>query len=314
MITLGISACLLGQPVRYDGGHKKDAFITGPLAEFVTYLPVCPEAEAGMGIPRPPIRLSGDPAAPRALEVGNPERDFTAALERMAAARMPSLAGVHGYVLKKDSPSCGMERVKVYPGDPPGPALRKGTGVFAARLQATYPWLPVEEEGRLNDPVLRENFVSSIHVVERWRRLQATGLSAKALLDFHTAHKYLVMAHSQAAYQRLGRLLSDLKKADLETVSEAYFTELMTALKRRVTNRRHVNVLAHVMGYLKKRIDGADKAELAARIEDYRRGEVPLIVPITLFRDYFRRHPDDYVARQVYLAPYPDKLGLRNAI
>ena len=311
---IGISSCLLGQPVRFDGGHKRDAFITGPLAEFVEYVPVCPEAEAGMGIPRPPIRLVGDPLQPRAVGTDNSERDFTERLQTIAERRLPDLLDLCGYILKKDSPSCGMERVKVYPLTHKGPAERKGSGIYAARLQQTFPWLPMEEEGRLNDPVLRENFVNRVYVQHRWRKMRAEGLTAASLLAFHTEHKYMLMAHSQAAYQRMGRLLSKLSGVDLERVADEYHQELMTALKRRVNRKRHVNVLSHFLGYLKKRIDAADKAELVTRIEAYRREEVPLVVPVTLLRDYFRRYPDDYISRQYYLAPYPEKLGLRNAI
>jgi uncharacterized protein YbgA (DUF1722 family) len=191
---------------------------------------------------------------------------------------------------------------------------RKGSGVFARILKQRLPLLPLEEEGRLNDAVLRENFVYRVFVMHRWQRLLGEGLNPASLIEFHTVHKYLVMAHSQAAYQRLGRLLADLSRTDLQTIAENYHEELMHTLKRRVDRKRHVNVLQHIMGYLKKRIDKQDKAELSASIESYRRGETPLIVPITLLRHYFRRHPDPYMMKQLYLQPHPDKLGLRNGI
>lgn len=206
-----------------------------------------------------------------------------------------------------------MERVKVYGISGKG-AIRKGTGIFARILMEQFPLLPVEEEGRLNDPVLRENFVNRIYIYQRWLRFLAQGVSAPSLIDFHAAHKYLIMAHSQAAYQRMGRLLSDLSGSKPRSISTAYGQELMTAVKRRVHRRQHVNVLQHIMGYFKKRIDSGDRLELASSIESYRRGETPLIVPITLLRHFLRRYPDDYLQKQYYLFPHPEKLGLRNAL
>jgi uncharacterized protein YbgA (DUF1722 family) len=206
-----------------------------------------------------------------------------------------------------------MERVKVY-SPKGGAAQRKGVGIFARVLAQRLPLLPLEEEGRLNDPVLRENFVNRVYVYDRWQRLVAEGLTPAGLVAFHSDHKYLLMTHSQAAYQRMGQMIAHLKGADLAAVGEMYAAELMGALARRVNRKRHVNVLQHMMGYLKRRIDAGDKAELSAAVESYRRGEIPLVVPITLLRHYFRRNPDPYMERQVYLRPHPDELSLRNAI
>jgi uncharacterized protein YbgA (DUF1722 family)/uncharacterized protein YbbK (DUF523 family) len=310
---VGVSACLLGQQVRYDGGHKRDAFITGPLSEHFEWVPVCPETAIGLGIPRATIRLMGEIDHPRLVGTADSTFDITQQMERYAERQVSQMTDLCGYILKKDSPSCGMERVKVF--KPSGThAERKGSGTFARILMQHLPLLPVEEEGRLNDAVLRENFVNRVYVMQRWHRLLREGVSASRLIEFHTAHKYLVMGHSQAAYQRLGRLLANLSQGDLGQVAETYSEELMHALKRRVTRKRHVNVLQHIMGYLKKQIDSSDKAELSQSIEAYRRGETPLVVPITLLRHYFRRHPDPYMEKQVYLRPHPEKLGLRNAI
>ncbi|MES9994179.1 MAG: DUF523 and DUF1722 domain-containing protein [Candidatus Thiodiazotropha sp.] len=311
--TLGISACLLGHNVRYDGGHKRDSFITDTLGRAFEFLPICPEAGIGLGVPRPIIHLVGDPQQPRLVGVKDPDMDLTQRMQAYALEQVKQLQQISGYILKKDSPSCGMERVKVY-ADNGNHSVRKGRGTFAGILLEQMPLLPVEEEGRLNDAVLRENFINRVYVYQRWHQLLDSGLTAAKLIAFHTDHKYLVMAHSQAAYQRLGRLLSNLSASDMERIAKAYIEELMPTLKRRVARKRHVNVLQHVMGYLKKRIDSDDKKELSASIEAYRRGETPLIVPITLFRHYFRHHPDDYMLRQVYLNPHPDSLGLRNAI
>lgn len=312
-VRIGVSSCLLGQEVRYNGGHKRDGFVAGALADFFDYVPVCPEVAIGLGIPRPPIRLVGDPAQPRAVGTDDPTLDVTDRLDAYARKQIPTLAGISGYILKKDSPSCGMERVKVYRPNG-GMAERKGVGIFASVLKTQMPELPMEEEGRLNDSVLRENFVARVYVYDRWQRLLSQGLASGRLIDFHSDHKYMVMAHSQAAYRRMGRMLADLRGVDLQAVGMMYFAELMEALRRRVNRKRHVNVLQHMLGYLKRSIDREDKAELVHNIEAYRRGDVPLIVPTTLFRHYFRRHPDPYMDRQVYLHPYPDELALRNAV
>ena len=310
---VGVSACLLGHQVRYDGGHKRNAFVVGPLSGHLDFHPVCPETGIGLDVPRPTIRLVGDIDRPRLLGTADPDLDVTEQMETYAEQQVKQFGALCGYILKKDSPSCGMERVKVFD-DKGTRAERKGSGVFARILMQRLPLLPVEEEGRLNDAVLRENFVNRVYVMHRWQQLLSQGLSAARLIEFHTIHKYLVMAHSQASYQRLGRLLSDLTQADINEIAGTYIEELMHTLKRRVTRKRHVNVLQHIMGYLKKRIDSGDKAELTDSIEAYRRGETPLVVPITLLRHYFRRHPDAYMEKQIYLRPHPDKLGLRNDI
>jgi len=310
---VGVSACLLGQPVRYDGGHKRDSFIADTLAEYLELIPVCPEAAIGLGVPRPTIRLLGEVRRPRLVGALDPSLDVTEKMETFAERQIDALGDLCGYILKKDSPSCGMERVKLFSPEGGG-AVRKGTGVFAAILMRRRPLLPVEEEGRLNDPVLRENFINRVYVMLRWQNLRRQGLNAARLIEFHTAHKYLVMAHSQAAYRRMGTLLSDLSGGRADSAAHDYVEELMNALARRVTRPRHVNVLQHILGYLKRRIDRDDKAELSASIEAYRRGEIPLVVPVTLLRHYFRRHHDPYMEKQVYLNPHPEGLGLRNAI
>jgi uncharacterized protein YbgA (DUF1722 family)/uncharacterized protein YbbK (DUF523 family) len=309
---LGISSCLLGQKVRYDGTAKRDRWIVEQLGRYVDYQPICPEMAIGLGTPRPPIRLLATADRVRVVGVDDPAVDVTDALEDFALNTAAHLHGISGYVFMSKSPSCGMERVKLYSDS--GHAEKKGVGAYARVLMESLPHLPCEEEGRLNDPVLRENFVNRVFAYRRWQSLRSVGLSAKALTDFHARHKYMVMAHSQAAYQRLGRLLSNLKGVDLEKIADAYEAEFMTALRRRVGRKRHVNALQHIQGYLKERIDGSDKHELAESIEAYRREEVPLVVPMKLLRHYFRRNPDNYIDRQWYLDPYPEALGLRNTI
>lgn len=228
-VRIGVSACLLGQEVRFDGGHKRNGFLTGPLADIVDFVPVCPEVGIGMGIPRPPIRLVGDAERPRATGRDVATLDVTEKLLSFARRRISSHGDISGYILKKHSPSCGMERVKVY-GARGGEATQKGVGIFARVLKEAIPLLPVEDEGRLADPVLRESFLTRIFVYRRWQRLTAEGIVAADLIEFHADHKYLVMARSPAAYERMGRILSNLAEADMDTATLRYATELMTAL------------------------------------------------------------------------------------
>jgi uncharacterized protein YbgA (DUF1722 family)/uncharacterized protein YbbK (DUF523 family) len=311
-IAVGISSCLLGQAVRYDGGHKLDNYITGTLAEYFDFLPVCPEVAIGLPVPRPPIRLVREAEGIHVRGVGDPSLDVTAKLHAYGRKVARSMRGISGFILKRSSPSCGMERVKLYA--PEGRCIGKAAGAFAEELMRAMPLLPVEEEGRLGDPGLRENFIMRVFVYHRWQQLQRSRLSAKKLTDFHAAHKYLVMAHNQAAYKRLGSLLADAGTQDLKTLSQTYIEELMSALRRPASRRGHANVLQHLLGYLKNRLDPEDKAEMLAVIEQYREGLVPLVVPITLLKHHFRRHPHEYIERQVYLSPHPHESMLRNLI
>jgi uncharacterized protein YbgA (DUF1722 family)/uncharacterized protein YbbK (DUF523 family) len=312
-IRVGISSCLLGEEVRFDGQHKRDAYINGTLSQFFEFVPVCPEMAIGLGVPREPIRLVADKGEPvRVVGVRDPDKDVTDDLHaygRQMAAELPDL---HGYILKKGSPSCGMERVKVY--KPDGHPLTTAAGAYAETFMGERPDLPVEEEGRLGDPVLRENFIERVFVHARWHRDVAGAPSPKALVDFHSAHKLLIMAHNQQAYRRLGQLVARAGDGDLATTVSTYFTELMAALRKPATAKGHANVLYHLMGYLKDHLDSADKEELTELIEAYRTGFVPLIVPITLLNHHFRRHPHPYVERQVYLQPHPAELMLRNRV
>ncbi|BCX82483.1 hypothetical protein MIT9_P2069 [Methylomarinovum caldicuralii] len=305
------SACLLGQAVRYDGGHKRDRYLD-ILAEHLVIRAICPEVGAGLGTPRPAMHLVEDDGEIRLRERRDPERDHTEALERFARSQIPLLAQADGFIAKSKSPSCGMARIPVK--DPQGNFRHHGSGLFTHRVRRHLPCLPVEEEGRLRDPVLRENFLQRVFVHRRWRQLCAEGLTPAGLIDFHTRHKYMVMAHSVAAYRRLGRLLAQAGNLPLNTLGDDYFTEMMAALSRPARRGNHVNVLQHLAGYLSRHLSAADRRELAEAIESYRRGEVPLVVPLTLLRHHQQRIQEPYLARQYYLAPYPAALGLRNAI
>jgi uncharacterized protein YbgA (DUF1722 family)/uncharacterized protein YbbK (DUF523 family) len=311
-----VSACLLGRKVRYDGQHKRDPFLVDVLGAFVEWVPVCPEQELGLGVPREPIRLVGAPAAPR-LVGERSGRDHTEAMRRLAETRVGELAGLDldGYVTKKDSPSCGMERVRVHTGRG-GPPRRDGVGAFATVLLARLPLLPVEEEGRLNDPALRESFVERIFAHARWKAAVARGMRRGDLVAFHTAHKLALMAHSPAAYRTLGAAVGGLTKGPIAKAVEAYGRGFMEALRVPATRGRHANVLQHMVGYFRDVLSPADRTELAEVVADYARGLVPLVVPLTLVRHHVRRSGEHagaaYLAGQTYLDPDPKELMLRN--
>ena len=309
-IPVGISSCLLGESVRYDGGHKRNAYLVDELGKFFEYVPYCPEVAIGLGTPRPPIRLSGDASSPRAVGIKDPRIDVTDELAGYADSVVAKAPRLCGYVFKRGSPSCGMQRVKVY--DASGMPGGTASGIYAGTIMRAFPTLPMEEEGRLSDAVLRESFVARVYVYDRWQRASGTGMTAAKLVDFHTRHKFLLLSHSEVHYRQLGRLVADAGNRDIESLSREYFAALMDGLRRRATRRRHSNVLQHIVGFLKRSIDTGDKAELTAVIDEYRSGSVPLIVPMKLIGHHFRRHPDDYMALQVYLEPYPAELGLRN--
>jgi uncharacterized protein YbgA (DUF1722 family)/uncharacterized protein YbbK (DUF523 family) len=312
-VRIGVSSCLLGQKVRYDGGHKEDAFVHRTLADFVDFVPVCPEVEIGLGVPREAIRLEGNASDPR-LVAPKSGRDLTAQMKSWAADRLEGLAdlGIHGYILKKDSPSCGMEREKVHHAE--GGAGRVGTGLFAAALMARFPSLPVEEEGRLNDPALRENFVERVFAYHRLQEFLKIRPSASAFIEFHTSAKMALLAHSPKNYRELGRLVAGAgRRVSSDTLSR-YAELFMKTLKVKGTRSKHSNVLYHLMGYLKKDLDSQDKAELVQSVECYRTGLVPLVVPLTLLNHHFRRRPTDWALKQTYLNPYPAELMLRNHV
>jgi len=300
----------MGQSVRFDSGHKRDAYVVDVLGKYFHYLPFCPEVGIGMGIPRPPIRLTGDASRPRAVGVRDGDFDVTEKLTDYARGVLATCPRISGYIFKRGSPSCGMERVKVYNGK--GMPGGSASGIYAGVVMQSLPLLPVEEEGRLNDPVLRESFVERVYVYDRWQRCVDEGVTPSRLVDFHTRHKFLLLSHSEIHYRRLGRLVAEAGTRSIDALTREYIETLMEGLKRRATRRRHSNVLQHIMGYLKRSIDADDKAELNKLIDDYKQGTVPLIVPMKLIEHHFRRHPDDYVALQVYLHPHPAELGLRN--
>ncbi|MBZ5588034.1 MAG: DUF523 and DUF1722 domain-containing protein [Acidobacteriia bacterium] len=311
-IRIGVSSCLLGCKVRFDGGHKKDDFLVGTFGRWVEWVPVCPEVEVGMGTPRESVRLlrDGDEIRMVAPKSG---KDWTDAMNRYAVRRVEELAATRlcGCVLKKDSPSCGMERVKVYG---TGMPTKSGTGVFARALLVRFPNLPVEEEGRLCDPRLRDNFVERVFAYHRLRQLFDGRWTLGGLVAFHTARKLQLMAHAPKAYETLGKLVAGAKAMPRDEVQTRYEDAFMQGLKTIATVRRNTNVLQHILGYFKRLVDDDARAELLALIEDYHLGLVPLVVPITLVRHYVRLHGVRYLAGQTYLDPHPKEVMLRNHV
>jgi uncharacterized protein YbgA (DUF1722 family)/uncharacterized protein YbbK (DUF523 family) len=303
---------LLGNEVRFDGGHKRDRFVTDLLGTFVEWVPVCPE-EVGMGTPRPALRLLREGGDVRMVEIQS-GRDHTRAMERYSAQRVRALNGLElcGYILKKDSPSCGMARVKVY--EEKGMPTRQGRGLYASALMEAYPNLPVEDEGRLNDAKLRENFIERVFAYRRLGDLFRGRWTRDRVIAFHTAHKLQLLAHSPAIYRELGRLVATLKQTPRAVFRESYERGFMDALAHVASRGRNANVLQHAAGHLKNSLDSASRGELAELIHDYRKGLVPLIVPVTLIGHHVRRHEIDYLNGQVFLEPHPKELMLRNHV
>jgi uncharacterized protein YbgA (DUF1722 family)/uncharacterized protein YbbK (DUF523 family) len=311
---LGISACLLGDQVRFDGGHKRDAFLTDILSPHVRWVRVCPEVEVGMGTPRETLRLERRDDGAIRMVTTRTGIDHTEAMAAWARKRFTELEreNLSGYVLKKDSPSCGMERVKVF--DASGVPQRTGRGIFAEALFGRFPNLPVEEEGRLSDPRLRENFIERVFAYQRLRRFFSGRWSVGSLVQFHTSHKMSLLSHSTAAYHELGRLVASAATMPRPALRSGYEERFMRTLGLIATPRRHANVLTHMAGHLKKLLDDPSRQELAATIDEYRRGLVPLVVPLTLLRHHVRRHNVSYLLGQTYLAPHPRELMLRNRV
>ena len=312
-IRVGISSCLLGNNVRYDGGHKLDRFLTDTLGKYVDYVPVCPEVECGLSIPRPSMRLEGKPDAPR-LIVTSTREDLTERMDAWAKKRVAELEkeDLCGFIFKSDSPSSGMERVKVY--NEKSMPVKNGVGLFAAMFMKHFPLLPVEDEGRLHDPGLRENFIERIFALKKWRETLTEKNFKKSLIGFHTKHKLLILAHSTKHYQMMGKLVAAQKNFPAKDIQQQFQDLLLEALKMKATPAKHVNVLQHMMGYFKEQLSADEKKELLELIHAYRDGYIPLIVPVTLISHYVRKYDEPYLKDQVYLNPHPSELQLRNHV
>jgi uncharacterized protein YbgA (DUF1722 family)/uncharacterized protein YbbK (DUF523 family) len=312
-IKLGISTCLLGETVRYDGGHKLDRFLTDTLGQYVEYVPVCPEVESGLPVPRESMHLEGSPDSPR-LITSKTKQDMTERMVRWAKRRVVEIEeqDLCGFIFKSDSPSSGMERVRVY--NEQGMPIKKGIGMFARIFMEHFPLLPVEDEGRLHDPELRENFIERIFTLRRWREVLTRKENLGNVVDFHTKHKLLILSHSPKHYQTMGKLVAKVKELPIRELYQQYQTILMEALQLKATPKKNTNVLHHMMGYFKEQLSADEKQELLEVIDHYRQEYIPLIVPITLIQHYVRKYNQPYLKQQVYLNPHPLELQLRNHV
>ena len=310
-VRVGISACLLGDRVRYDSGHKKNQFILSKLSPLVEFVRVCPEVEMGLGTPREPIRLVQQDEGVR-LQTSNTGVDLTERMKVYARERVEKLAGLEldGFILKKDSPSCGMERVKVYRED--GRNEKVGRGIFAETLMDRMPLLPVEEEGRLCDPVLRENYLQRVFAHHRLQGLFGKSWSVGELVNFHSQEKFLLLSHNERNYRELGRLVARASELPPEEVAEQYQQLFMDGLSAQAGPGRHCNVLFHIFGYFSRSLSSEQKKEVLGVIDDFRRQFVPLVVPLTLLQHYVALFNLEYLGKQSYLSPLPKQLMCRN--
>jgi uncharacterized protein YbgA (DUF1722 family)/uncharacterized protein YbbK (DUF523 family) len=310
-IRIGISSCLFGAMVRYDGGHQLDRYLRDTLGTYFEYVPVCPEVEMGLPTPRDTLRLVETAEGTR-LVFSRTGEDITGPMLAWAQQRVRELEGENlcGFIFKAKSPSSGMERVKLY--DRNGVPAKKGVGLFARTFMEHYPLLPVEEDGRMHDPHLRENFIECVFVFKRWRDLLATGATPAGVVDFHARHKLLLLSHSPELYRELGKLVAQAGKRPLEELLGTYQGLLMKAMRLHASVRKQVNVMHHVLGYFKRQLSADEKQEMLSLIELYRQGSVPLIVPVTLVNHYVRKYREPYLSRQFYLQPHPAELQLRN--
>ena len=310
-IRIGLSTCLLGENVRFDGGHKRDRFVTDTLGQFLEFVPVCPEMECGLGVPRESMRLEGKPESPRLVtnrtKIDHTERMITWARKRVKELEKEDLCG---FIFKSRSPSSGMERVRVY--NEKGVPENKGVGMFARIFMEHFPLLPVEEDGRLHDIKLRENFIERIFALKRWRDLLDEKRSRGKLVAFHTQHKLLILSHSQKHSRILGKVVAEAKSISPQQLYPQYQALLMEALQLKTTVKKNINVLEHMMGYFKKQLSADEKQELLETFNQYREGYIPLIVPLTLIKHYVRKYDQPYLKQQVYLNPHPVELKLRN--
>jgi uncharacterized protein YbgA (DUF1722 family)/uncharacterized protein YbbK (DUF523 family) len=311
-IQIGVSSCLLGHEVRHDGSHKRSQYISKVLAEYFNFVPFCPEMAAGLGVPRPAIRLVNDRGIHKLVETKNPETEYTDGMNSVSSQYCETLGDICGYILKSKSPSCGMERVNLY--NNKGHAEKKGVGLFAQKLLQKYPNLPVEEEGRLNDPHLRENFIERVFAYHRWQQLRKEGLNVSSLMEFHQKHKFSLLAHDEKVYRQLGPLVASATRENIALVADEYIALFMQGMKTHATRKKHMNVLQHTMGFLKNELGAEDKQELLELLDKYKGGQVPLVVPVTLFRHHLRKNPSSYIEEQHYMSPYPEELMLRNHV
>jgi uncharacterized protein YbgA (DUF1722 family)/uncharacterized protein YbbK (DUF523 family) len=312
-IKIGISSCLLGEKVRYDGGHKWDQYVTDTLGQYFEWMPVCPEVEYGLPVPREAMHLVGDPEAPRLVTVRT-GTDQTEGMLKWVKGKLKTLeqSDLHGFIFKSRSPSSGIGGVTVY--TPSGMPGKKGAGLFGGAFIRSFPLIPVIDDGRLHDPKLRENFVERVFVYRRWKEFLMRGAAVKDLITFHTEHKLLVLSHSPKHLGILGRLVADVKQYPPVKILSRYITQLTDALRLLATTKKNTNVLHHIIGYFTQHLSADEKRELLEVIDAYHNGYVPLIVPVVLINHYVRKFDKPYLKKQHYLNPHPIELMLRNHV
>ncbi|EEX94386.1 hypothetical protein VIOR3934_19595 [Vibrio orientalis CIP 102891 = ATCC 33934] len=313
VIKVGISACVLGEKVRFDAGHKVSKFVTKELAPYFDFVPVCPEVGAGMPVPRPTIRLISNEERVTLVETKDPTQDHTVQMESYCEKKVEQLEGeqLRGYIVCAKSPTCGMERVKVYK---KRGAENDGVGIFTKQLMKSMPWLPVEEDGRLNDPVLKENFITRVYTLDDFYNSMGKEVTRGKIVAFHSRYKLTLMAHHPASYKQLGNLVAHIKDYDVNEFFQLYREGLMTAMTNRASRKNNTNVLMHLQGYFKRNLDKPQKQELRRVIDEYRVGLLPLLAPLTLIKHYLSAHPDEYLLLQAYLEPYPQEMRLRYSL
>lgn len=311
-IKIGISSCLLGNQVRYDGQHKYDHFLVKSLGEFMEYIPVCPEVECGLPVPRDAMRLVGDSSNPRLITIKT-KIDLTEQMKKWGEIKLNELSpeNLCGFIFKANSPSSGMERIKIYP-PAGGVAQKNGVGIFADMFMKKFPYLPVEDDGRLHDPAIRENFIERIFTYKRWLEMIETQRTVNGLIQFHTSHKLMLMAHSPEHYRIAGQITASANKSNLKNKQSDYLKNLMAGLKKAATPRKNFNVLQHILGYFKNDLTSDEKRETLEIMENYKNELIPLIVPVTLLNHYINKYNQEYLKGQYYLHPHPYELKLRN--
>ncbi|OGW42703.1 MAG: hypothetical protein A2Y66_02910 [Nitrospirae bacterium RBG_13_41_22] len=312
-IKIGISTCLLGEKVRYDGGHKLDRYITDTLGHYFEWVPVCPEVEYGLPVPRESMHLIGDPASPRLVTVRT-GIDHTEGMKKWAENKLRQLEkeNLCGFIFRSRSPSSGIGGIKVYTSS--GMPSNRGTGIFGGAFMRYFPLIPVIDDGRLHNPNLRENFIERVLVFKRWKEFLKNSSKIGNLIAFHTNLKLLILSHSPKHYDALGKLVAQAGKYHAYVLYSEYIRILMDGLRLLATTKKNTNVLLHIAGYFKKQLSSEDKRELLEVIEQYHKGYVPLIVPIVLINHYVRKFDEPYLKMQFYLNPHPMELMLRNHV
>lgn len=307
-IQVGLSACLAGQTVRYNGGHTQSHLCLNVLSEHFNFKTFCPEVAAGFGTPRPTMRLVGEPSAPQLVFTNDESTDLTEQLVDGFKDQLPEMGKLDGYILMKNSPSCGLERIKVYQTNG-YPHVTKTAGIFAQALKNQYPLMPIEEEGRLHDPKLFDNFVARVYAYHNFKQEVLSQPSLHKLIDFHSSYKYLLMAHNQQHCKQLGKLLAGHRHQDINELISHYFTDFMAALEKPANKRNHSNALLHILGYLKTSVPSEARQHIAETIHKYRQGIFPLTTPLTLLKHYLNQYGSSYIKNQRYLDPYPENIN-----